>query len=294
MQPLKSATNLTFSFGHTSNLTIEVGGKLKERFSVHRDLLGAASSKIKQLIDAPSQSLDMSNVLAFDGTKPDTFRLFLDWLYFRRIPSGRRYVFQLDFCMHCEGKCQMPLDAAADESSVLVAGDELPRFLNRYAEEAGIVDLYVFATHYDIPLLRETIVDQEWCDVYAAGDIFTYQDTIKIFQELPAQSPLRCLVLDTFVSFWCPEYYGRCSVDQTLFHELPKELILKAMSLFAKRRDDACFMQQLNAPCAYHEHDNTEVAREACRAKHASLHKRKQSEMARTEKLFGAIAGERS
>jgi hypothetical protein len=112
-----------------------------------------------------------------------------------------------------------------------------------------------------------------------------------IFQELPPSSPLRRLVVDAFATFWTPEDHARCKLDVVLFGRLPQELSFRAFSLLTMKRDNSALMERLHMPCAYHEHDETEAARDACLVKHENLHQRKYEELNRAQQVWEAISG---
>ena len=157
--------------------------------------------------------------------------------------------------------------------------------------QPGVIDLYIFAHNFDVRPLRESIINQKWYDGYMQGDIYTYEDMAAVDQELPAISPLRRLVVDAFATFWSPELHTRCTIDFVLFKNLPPELLFRGMALLAAKRDDSDFMKKLNLPCVYHEHDDTQAARDACRDKYESVRKRKLEELNRAQHVWEAISG---
>ena len=280
---------LLYSLDGANQMFVDVGTKPTTRFSVHEDLWSAASPCLKEKLDYLEDDI---KVITLELVSTGVFSLFLRWLYQRRLPPTRCYIAQRDLCFNCNGLCSATVTASSQRTSQSPVLDEadVRRARDRYKDEPGLVELYDFATRYDVPLLREAIIDQLWSEVYAGGDIFTYQDMITIFRDLAASSPLRRLAGDTFVSFWCSDVYLKCPVDLALFNELPRDMLNTSISLLAKRRDNPNFMQQLNAPCHYHEHDNTEVSRQSCVAKHESTRKRKREELERAELIHGAIA----
>ena len=277
------------SLDHADQILVDVGTKPTTRFSVYEDLWKAASPCLKEKADHLEDDV---KVITLELVSAGVFSLFLRWLYQRRLPPTRCYIAQRDICFNCNGLCSATVAASSQRTSQAPVSDEagVQRARDRYKDEPGLVELYDFATRLDVPLLREAIIDQLWSVVYAGGDIFTYQDMSTIFRDLPASSPLRRLAGDTFVSFWCSDVYLKCPVDLALFNELPRDLLNSSISLLAKRRDNPNFMQQLNAPCHYHEHDNADVSRRACVARHESIRKRKRMEMERAELVHGAIA----
>jgi hypothetical protein len=84
------------SFTNASYITLEAGTKLKQQFTVLRDLLCAASIELRGIIDGMQGNLQ-NVVLPLTNTTPAVLKLFLDWLYTRRIPKGKYLEFRGGF-----------------------------------------------------------------------------------------------------------------------------------------------------------------------------------------------------
>jgi hypothetical protein len=117
-----------------------------------------------------------------------------------------------------------------------------------------------------------------------------YQDMIKVIKELPSTSPLRRLLTDAFATFYSAEHHLRFGVDRALIQKLPPHLLSQGFSLLAANRDEPSFLKKLRAPCVYHKHENTDMARQACKAKHEALYKRKREEVKREQLISKTFA----
>jgi hypothetical protein len=245
-------------------------------------LLRACSLYFKAAFEGPWKERQNGEIKLFD-VKPVTFILFLDWLYFRRIPEDPFY--RGDFTEHCQN-CDEPCPRQVEASHELdfqTPTKEEEQLVDKLVDRhVGIVRLYVFADQYDVPMLRQQIVDLLWNAVILEEDIPLYPDTIQAMERLPDTSPLRRLIVDSYKLNWHQKLHIHCAYDRLLCQRLPVQFWPRALAPMAlgtlSSQESKAARPRLAPLCAYHEQCSDKTVNKACKRKRKMLKERAEKE----------------
>jgi hypothetical protein len=253
-------------------------------FSVHQDLLSASSKYFKAAFEGEFREAK-SKSIPLPDTIPKEFRRFLDWLYFRRLPEIPDLIEDSDDkdadmeCLYCGKDCpsfsdvDVPdKDEHSDLSKAYPQFPQLPQQKEEKLEayiskiEGPNTRLYAFADRYDVPALRQAIVEYIWY-WYSANDedIPSYATIVIIGDLLPISSPFYRLLVDLFVDRYCleEENVAGCPGELALRQKLPYEFIFAVMGGLSNMKNKVPG-QGLKELCAYHEHPKDETSIKAC------------------------------
>lgn len=192
------------------------------------------------------------------------FQQFIQWLHFGSTPKVRLHT---NDCLDCDGSCACPLEHK--KMKKLRPEDKTPA--NEAALEAilentrSIVHLYAFAVVYDIPRLREQIVNETWWLTTSTGQPHV-QEVLFATQLLPKTSLLHKLLVDAFGMHFDSESL-MCACDRLICHRLPA----KVWNRFSTKEGSGSGKRKaprIKNLCQYHEHGKDAAELEACRAKY--------------------------
>lgn len=268
-------TDRIYSFGDISHemVIVEVG-QARQEFNVHLNLLCKHSTHFNATLQEQTTDEAQKSLLLPDVTV-DTFKHFLDWLYFSRTVSTRSVNKDL-LCQNCDehhgGVPQIERTALLESLSkddeqrleelianILKLDDELP--------------LYIFAYHYNISALRQAIVDQSWKFFRRERQPMPwFGEVIALSRSLPAKDPLLRLLSDTYVRNKVPEHAFCCPDEARLVQKLPYSLLCRVWLASAIEDDD------LKNLCHYHEHAQDEDTVNSCGDNRKMTRKRKREE----------------
>ncbi|TID13686.1 hypothetical protein E6O75_ATG01664 [Venturia nashicola] len=263
----------------TDLVTIQIGdGDTQESFPVHKDLLTACSPYFKAAFDgefreAPDKAIPIPDVTSTQ------VRLFLDWLYFRRLPDDKESSFGSAECQNCtytETTCEDSRRAAGFTEDFVDHDDEEEHSRIPFEGSASISEevdqhleelinngpwnhemLYVFADRCDVPDLRQDLINEAWKNGWP-----TFGAIIFAWRNLSIKSPLCKLILDDYsrlhekMDLMEEE---KCGMEVLLRQKLPSEFM---RILFSRNLGDE---EEWPPVCAYHEHAQDEETVEKCR-----------------------------
>lgn len=266
-----------------SDLITLAVGEAQKLHAVHRDLLVAASPYFKAMFSGAWKECGHPNepvplVLADDRIFPH----FLNWLYFRRFNWTGNRVQDSSLCPSCgHPGCTKTApvcpDNAMDEMSMDLDGDDdeaLEAVVDFIDDEACLVHLYIFADRFDVPALREDIINKRWADYIKHPTLKrSYYVPINCFRHLPESSPMCRLVLDMFVNEWQADndYNSACSMELRLRSKLPANFMFKLAARQARKASANDQGQAVGPLCDYHEHPQDKETVNRCRKKMAAL-----------------------
>lgn len=204
------------------------------------------------------------------------FMLFLDWLYFRRLPTRSEAEFDMENCPNCTHfnlNCQDLNDIiwesnkAQTPSEVTSLSDEDDERLEDLIENGQWheVKLYVLADRCDVPYLRQSLIDAEWSfyDYYAGWQ--TYARLIYGWRNLLPTSPWNKLATDAFMERWEASDEEECTTEMLLRQKLPHDVVLTfKWSISGLEQGSERGRTVIKRLCAYHEHPQDEDTIEAC------------------------------
>ncbi|KAE9977679.1 hypothetical protein BLS_001203 [Venturia inaequalis] len=268
----------------TDLVTVQIGdGDTQEFFPVYKDLLTACSPYFKAAFDGKFREASDKAVSVPDVTSTQ-FRLFLDWLYFRRLPAADRYHFgsaECRNCSHAGTTCEDSRRVAGFTEDFVCYDDEDDSTTIPFAKLAAISDpvdqqlensinngpwnlqkLYVFADRCDVPALRQDLID----DIWMIGDVMPFGAIIYAWRNLSIKSPLCKLMLDDLSRFYKHETLmsdEECGMEILLPQKLPSAF---TWTLFSRKLGDE---KERLPVCAYHEHAQDEETVKKCRKESA-------------------------
>ncbi|KAE9972664.1 hypothetical protein EG328_004864 [Venturia inaequalis] len=280
-----SATTAKFEPSFLDNIgtdlvTVQIGdGDTQEFFPVHKDLLAACSPYFKAAFDGKFREASDKAVSIPDVTSTQ-FRLFLDWLYFRRLPVAKGNFFgsaECPNCSHTGTTCEDSRRVAGFAEDFVRHDDEDDSTTTPFAKLASISDLvdqqleklintgpwnpqklYVFADRCDVPALRQDLID----DIWMMENTMPFGAIIYAWRNLSIESPLCKLMLDDLSRCYEQEALmadEECGMEVLLRQKLPSAFI---WTLFSRNLGD----EKKELPvCAYHEHAQDEETVKRCR-----------------------------
>lgn len=206
---------------------------------------------------------------AHDGIFPH----FLDWLYFRRIPVLGDHLVGSPTCGNCGGLCaDIALHETRFEFDNLTSEDnsQLDRLVHTVTSSNVWTHLYIFADRFDVPSLRELIINTIWQCFVPVGYALTYIDIVLASKSLPVSSPLCRLYVDIFTATWNAQDDQICPVEQKLRAKVPANFYF---IVAAKAREGmaGARIELIGAICSYHEHANDDAAKVLCKGRLESL-----------------------
>ncbi|TID13699.1 hypothetical protein E6O75_ATG01677 [Venturia nashicola] len=278
------------SIGNTI-VTIEVGTE-KVAFTAHKDLLVACSPYFEAAFNGSFREANEKSIQI--DAKPKIFQVFLDWLYFRRLPTWEIIEWDGQNCEQCGIVCERwPKPATPPiyqyEFPHLSEADDA--YLEDHIEKASYRGhmLYVFADQFDVPALRRTLIDKEWKDFENDDRIWRWSSVIYALRKLKISSPLCRLLVDEFADRWGE--FNSCETERALRTKLPSEFLYAVMAKQSETLADesANPVQRLGALCTYHEHPQDNDAVQACIARLKVSCEQKREELDRDEKFSKAV-----
>ncbi|KAF1960296.1 hypothetical protein CC80DRAFT_385944, partial [Byssothecium circinans] len=222
-------------------VTVVVGANL-DKFVVHEALLIRYSKFFRAaLTNGMKETQEKAVTLADEG--PETFELFVHWLYYRRFP-----------------------DAAKGDNQELV---DLYTNVNDKGclETRHLVLLFIFGDRYIIPGLKQDSIDALYHYVCDKENIYLPQFRLVrfAFENLPSTSPMCSVLVDLYCYFQRPDAY-----DDVGENELPPSALLALLARYTslahkgETSGKGEIEYELNL-CDYHEHE-TDEEKKACKA----------------------------
>jgi len=218
-----------------SFITIKIGSDRKD-YQVHKDLIcfhfpyfdAAFNGKFKE---------GEEGVLELAATEESIFWLFLDWLYFGKLPER----------ILCSDEND---DGEAEEGE----DDEY--------DPSPAYELHVFADRYNVPELRRALMEKIRSAWKAQERCLPSNEEITwLFNALPESSTLCKLVVDLFAYRFDPAADEKRDIKAR--SQLPWNVLLKLVLRTAEVRATYAGNMDFDGNCGYHEHVTAEE-REAC------------------------------
>jgi hypothetical protein len=272
-------------------VTVEIGSE-KTPFTVHKDLLTACSPYFKAAFEGPFREARDKSIPISD-VEPKTFQLFLDWLYFRRLPEDEGHAND-DDCSTC-GRARCHRWPEDDLNRGPSSKTDRHRFLPLSKEDDDILEdtikneshnllhLYVFADRCDVPSLRQAIVDQEWKRFRLGKWTWRWEDIIYALRHLSISTPLCKLLVDEYIEEWTGIGLV-CGLEKRLWQKIPSEFLFAVMMGKARVLAND-WLERTNSLCKYHEHAQDDNTTQSCVKKFKASRKRKREELARENRL---------
>lgn len=251
-------------------VTVKVGPE-ETPFNVHKDLLTSCSPYFKAAFEGRFREASDKTIALPDVTKTH-FASFLDWLYFKRLPT-RTFNTPGQDCNVCKAfgvDCKEQLAKIKDRAHnnlctfVSISEDE-DRRLESLVENLSSGQVYLFADRYNVPALRQLIVDQCWTWTSNKKSIMAMGSLILTLQNLPFSSVFCRLLVDVYVENYKPYMHTDCGTAILLRQKIPTEFIYTVMSDLASLNFKADEPKKvIKNLCAYHEHPQDEESIKAC------------------------------
>lgn len=146
-----------------------------------------------------------------------TFKIFRDWLLGRRLPARFRNV----------------------EVDLIEMSDEI-------APQTELLNVYIFATEYDVPQLRRDALDAYivWC--VETKTLPSVEELEMAHDSLPPESPMVRFMIDVYAYQW------NGSAEQAgIWKDLPEDFIRTLIEASAKFKQQK---KHVFNNCDYHEH----------------------------------------
>lgn len=125
-------------------------------------------------------------------------------------------------------------------------------FLEEFINDPPIrrYTLYVSADRFDVPALRQAIIDAEWKTIHkhAVLALAHWDDLLYLWRNVSESSPLRRLLIRAYVKFYDGANNWKCRLKRRLRQVLPPELLFTVMTMRAGK------WIPLVDSCQYHEY----------------------------------------
>ncbi|KAF2431848.1 hypothetical protein EJ08DRAFT_712223 [Tothia fuscella] len=221
-RPTKPPLDLTFITIHVSDRSVLTLLSGITEFEVPQEYLTAVSEHFEKVFNDESRDPDETELTTTDVASR-TFRVFYEWL------NGRKLV-----------------NEDGEEYTYKKGGHHFD----------DLIDLYIFATKYDIPQLRHDVMNA-WirCQAFSP-EMCSYAHIAKAYEMLPAGSPmLRSMVDSSVASF--RTFYTSLSAEKRMeeLKELPKEFLYDKMVKLVRDKEGGFPRSPYKDDCRYHEHD---------------------------------------
>lgn len=262
-------------------VTINIGED-KTPFEVHKDLLSSSSGYFRAAFEGEFRE-SLEKCIPLVETTKKQFEDFLDWLYFRRLPSDETVT--PEDCAYCGSQCRRPppnnLDKIANsifQPFVHISQEDEEDLEECIATNSdGLWQLYVFADRYEFPDLRRRIIDHEY---YNGKDNsgYWFAGVVYATRNLPITSPLVRLIIDRQVDGHDPKADDAlCGLERLLRQKLSGEYlhaVVDGLCDYKYRKTRA-----VKNLCAYHEHGQDEKSIQSCLQAQQKSRKRKREEL---------------
>lgn len=174
---------MSFSNGTSTNMVLIKVGSQQECFNVHKDILCGRSGYFRNAFWGGFREMD-EGCTSLPSTSPTVFKLFLDWLYWNKLPQPTRSEDVKDF----DSASESILFFEDDETA---AGDEMEdAALTEFATEQ-LVELYLFADLYQIKQLRVRSLRVLMDNLASTeGMLLRYYLVRRAYENLPENSPM--------------------------------------------------------------------------------------------------------
>lgn len=251
-------------------MTIVVG-KEKEEFHVFADLLADYSPYFDNAMRSADGEISKQKLHLKDADST-VFRDFLNWLYFGTLMEITEDAYPYSDCWNCKTSCE---EGDADEKKKFwmpLTSDE-ERELKHILDDASFshseYDLYAFATTYNVPCLRQDIVNAVYTFWQEVGCAPWSGILVLAARQTPAGSPMLRLLVDAMtVKRW---KMFQCPHEVRMIQKLPPYLL---SNLWIK---EAMVETGSRDICSYHEHDQDENTCVACQEKPTGTRRWKKS-----------------
>lgn len=189
--------------------------------------------------------------------------------------------FGTESCLNCVGSPCTDVDEANGSCEFQALSKKEEEHLEKAIateEDPSVmpVHLYVFVDRFDMPKLREAIVEQLWRRMKSTSDNHrSYAEIIFARRHLPTSAPLNRLLFDAFIKGWASDVDHGCLTETKLRQALPPEFMFMAMARFRQAwRAGQDETDQIKELCAYHEHSQDKETIRACqeRLQEARVH----------------------
>jgi hypothetical protein len=243
------------------------------------------------------------------------FQLFLDWLYFRRLPGGP-YIDTEDHddydeeeeeegekeedvdeeteegeCEHCGSGCpSMSFDDGLEKDKSSDLENLYPQFPLHSQEkeeelEAILLNLhcpnsrlYIFADRHDVPALRKAVIELLWYHHKANENQLPCWSTLVFTStHLPISSSLSRLWVDLFIDRWCHNESANSPgcPIELAFRQKVPFEFLWAIMAGLSNKNHNIPGQGIKELCTYHEHPQDETSIKTCTRAKKDSRKRK-------------------
>ncbi|TLD18896.1 hypothetical protein E2P81_ATG01624 [Venturia nashicola] len=222
-------------------VTVHIGPE-KIPFIVHKDLLTQCSPYFKAAFEGNFCEA-LENSIPLIDISTTQFRLFLDWLYFRRLPNQSQKL-GLAGCMNCKPtgvRCSNATGDSDEPQIELLSSDDEQRLEDLIETGPWYKEmLYVLADRCDVPVLRKLLINQEWASRQHTPRSFA--PVIYALRKLPSKSPWNKLSIDVYSELYEARQDVVYQTEVLLRQKLPQEFLVAVMcslSEFGKCDEDS-------------------------------------------------------
>ena len=238
-------------------VTIRVGENEEcKSFIVYKQMLVNVSPYFRAAFTGEKWEEAKSRELALADANPSVFAAFLDWVYSRCLPE----LWPPDpECISCKGACGRVVQAGKELDFEHLNEDETQELESTMHFASPLVDLYIFTDRFEVPQLRETIVNHAWHDILHSK--ICIQILLWACDQLPDHSCLFRLMADTLICNFKIEFI-RCKYTQALCQRVASTLWIQVLG-GATRSEGR---PRLKFLCGYHEHKWNAIAVTECKS----------------------------
>lgn len=215
------------------------------------------------MFDGPWKESSSQQPIPLHHADHRIFPYFLDWLYFQRINENElcEDAIASDNCGNCKGACVTPKTPAKPnfEPEELSREDDarLEAILDDVSEGCQLTALYIFADKFEVPELRQMIIDCHWRTFVIRGYITGYKDIINAFRNLLPSSPLCRYFVAAYASRWRAKSDEVCLTERKLRSKLPASFCFMLAAELSHKADRTTF-EHIAPICDFHEHGEGE------------------------------------
>lgn len=274
-------------------VTVEVSTDTeREQFIVHKDVLTNCSPYFKAAFEGEFREANEKSITIPD-TKPATFQTFMDWCYFGNVPVNTANSCWAKSCMY--KKIGKFIRSDEDEKKHTHLSEATSPKIEDLLDEAlasssyPLLELFILADRCDVPSLRRVLTDK----IYDVDAFPIYAHVIRAFTELPHNSTLCQLFIDTYASDWNLGWDETCDIETSLRARLPNAFLLAVTTALSERlkktnakdkeEDGEDIVHKLvngkRHRCVYHEHSQDADTFKACQKAENNSRKRKRDNL---------------
>lgn len=240
------------SNGTMSKNIVQVEIANEEKFIVHRDLLCYCSPKFQAALDGRVEE-QAEGRLELDDVDQRTLNIFLEWLYFEKLPEWKNLHRAITHDHRGagskatrkrvgKGKAKAEIGGSQSEGNDSGEASSQPNFDEHYntQPEAELISLYTFADKYDVAALIKDLIDKlRSVDPINRG-LPSFTVVMKAYDSLPHNSPLCRYLLNIYVASYRAHNHSCTCIECYYMTKLPHDFLVPLMTAMSRKRKRIC------------------------------------------------------